>query len=137
MTEPTPIATLFYDSDCGFCVWCTAKVMALDRRRQLRYRPIQDPASAALLRPVPEDRRLDSWHLVTAGGRVHSGGRAFVPLLRRLPAGRPAAAILRWIPPTLLDRAYYVVAKRRAGAGRFLTEGARRRSRARVARHVA
>src|SRR4051794_25261437 len=131
MVNASPRATLFYDSDCGFCVWCVAKVMAWDRGDRLHYMPIQDPASVESLRPVPESRRLQSWHLATADGQVHSGGRAFVPLLRRLPGGRPCAAILDRVPPTALERAYRAVAGRRTAAGRLVTSAARRRARAR------
>lgn len=124
--------TVFYDADCGFCLWCVAKVIALDRSHSLRYRPIQDPASVGPLGAIPEGQRLGSWHLATQDGTVYSAGRAFVPLLRTLPRSRAASSALAHIPPALLDRAYYAVAARRTAAGRLLTAGARRRSRATV-----
>jgi predicted DCC family thiol-disulfide oxidoreductase YuxK len=128
---PTP-ATVFYDADCGFCVWCVARVMAWDRRGRLRFAPLQDQVAAAPVREqVDDDRLMESWHLVTEDGRVYSAGGAFVPLLRRLPGGRLLAPIAERFP-RLLDHAYYWVADRRSGFGRLLTEGARQRARARV-----
>jgi predicted DCC family thiol-disulfide oxidoreductase YuxK len=125
-------ATVFYDSDCGFCLWCVAKLMAWDRRGRLRYVPLQDSVAAAPVRDqVGDDRLMESWHLLTDDGRVYSAGRAFVPLLRHLPGGRPIAAVAERFP-RLLDRAYYSVADRRSGFGKLLTDGARRRARARV-----
>jgi predicted DCC family thiol-disulfide oxidoreductase YuxK len=141
--EPTterPITkspTVFYDSDCGFCVWCVAQVIALDRSRKFRYRAIQDPRSAGPLSVVLSDQRLRSWHFVASDGTVHSAGHAFAPLLRELPLGRPVAAGLELIPAALLDRAYYAVAARRSRAGALLTRRARRRSRASVRRRTA
>lgn len=125
-------ATVFYDADCGFCVWCVAKVMAWDTRARLRFAALQDQAASAPVRAhVGADRLMESWHLLTEDGRVYSAGRAFVPLLRRLPGGRLLAPIAERVP-RLLDRAYYWVADRRSAFGRLVTEGARHRARARV-----
>ena len=126
-------ATVFYDADCGFCVWSVAKVMRWDRAGALRYLPLQDPASAALRDQVPADRVMESWHLVTPDGRVRSAGRALPELLRRLPAGRPLAALAARFPRAA-DRVYFAVADRRSAIGRLIPAGARRRARARVAR---
>jgi predicted DCC family thiol-disulfide oxidoreductase YuxK len=136
MGPVTAPATVFYDADCGFCVWCVAKVMRWDRSGELRYLPLQDPASATLGEHVPADRVMDSWHLVTPGGRVHSAGRALPELLRRLPGGRPLAALAARFPRAA-DRAYFAVADRRSAIGRLIPAGARRRASARVARRAA
>jgi predicted DCC family thiol-disulfide oxidoreductase YuxK len=125
-------ATVFYDADCGFCVWCVAKVMAWDRRGRLRFVPLQDQSAVAPIREqVGADRSMESWHLLTEDGDVYSAGHAFVPLLRRLPGGRLLAPIAERFP-RLLDRAYVWVADRRSTFGGLLTAGARRRARARV-----
>jgi predicted DCC family thiol-disulfide oxidoreductase YuxK len=125
-------ATVFYDADCGFCIWCVAKAMAWDRQGRLRFVPLQDSVAAAPIREqVGADRLMESWHLLTEDGRVYSAGRAFAPLLRRLPGGRLLAPIAERFP-RLLDRAYFWVADRRSGFGRLLTAGARQRARARV-----
>jgi predicted DCC family thiol-disulfide oxidoreductase YuxK len=124
--------TVFYDSDCGFCVWCVAKVMAWDRAGRLRFAPLQDSHAAAPIREqVGVDGLMSSWHLRTEDGRVHSAGRAFVPLLRRLPGGWLVAPIAERFP-RLVERAYLWVADRRSTFGGLLSAGAKRRARARV-----
>lgn len=76
---------------------------------------------------------MASWHLVAPGGEVHSGGRAFAPLMRLLPAARPLAlAFARF--PSAADRVYVAVADRRAVLGRLVSSGARARARSRVER---
>jgi predicted DCC family thiol-disulfide oxidoreductase YuxK len=119
------VATVLYDDDCGFCVWCMGKVLALDRRGVLEPVALQDPRAEALLPGMDEETRMRSWHLVE-NGRVSSAGGAFGPLLRLLLGG-PAAA--------LADRAYYAVANRRSTFGKLVTEAAKRRARARIAEH--
>jgi predicted DCC family thiol-disulfide oxidoreductase YuxK len=119
------VAIVLYDDDCGFCVWCMGKVLALDRRGVLEPVALQDARAQALLPGMDEETRMRSWHLVE-DGRMSSAGQAFVPLLRLL-LGAPAAA--------LVDRAYYAVANRRSAFGKLVTEAAKRRARARIAEH--
>src|SRR4030081_2480108 len=77
-------ATLLYDRDCGFCRWTVARVLRRDRNRDLSAVSIQSHEGQRLVAPVPQDRRLDSWHLVLGDGRLYSGGAVFGPLLRLL-----------------------------------------------------
>lgn len=80
---------------------------------------IQSPEGQRLLEAVPEDIRLDSFHLVEEGEPVASAGAAVAPLLQRLPAGWPLAAIARRFPvPT--ERAYRFIAGHRTVLGRML-----------------
>jgi predicted DCC family thiol-disulfide oxidoreductase YuxK len=128
------VATLFYDSDCGFCRWAVAKVAAWDRDARLRLVPLQDTAEAdRLLGPMDPETRMESWHLVTGGGEVHSAGRGVAPLLRLLPGGRAAARIVEAAQP-VADGAYRFVAGHRAAFGRLVTRGARRRADERLRR---
>lgn len=126
-------ATILYDDDCGFCVWCLTKVLALDRGRRLRPVALQDPYAEALLEGMDRDARMASWHLVTEDGRVFSAGAAFVPLMTVLPVPGAIAGLLERAP-RLVDRAYFAVAERRTALGRLLPAAARRRSRARLER---
>ena len=112
---------LLYDSDCGFCRWSVDKVLAWDRRRRLRAVALQDPEAANLLGPI--DTKMDSWHLVTSDGRVHSGGAALAPLLRLLPGGRPLGALFVAFPG-ITDRAYRLVAHNRDRFGRLVGQSA-------------
>lgn len=127
---------VLYDRDCGFCRWALSKLLAWDRRRRLRPVALQDPEAGRLLAGMPEETRMASWHLVDEGGRVSSGGRGFVPLLRVLPGGRPLADVAARIPGPL-DRAYRFVAGRRSKLGPLLSDGAKRRADRRIAARAA
>src|SRR5919206_2240432 len=105
-------ATLLYDEDCGFCRWATARLLAWDRGGAVRAVPIQGPEGARLLASVPPERRLQSWHLVTGEGTLHSGGAAIAPLARLLPLGAPVAALAAPAPRTT-ERMYRAVARHR------------------------
>ncbi|MBM6700626.1 DUF393 domain-containing protein, partial [Bifidobacterium pullorum subsp. saeculare] len=74
MTAAEQERVVLYDSDCGFCKWSLDKLLAWDRRRALRPVPIQSGEGQRLLAPIPEARRLDSWHLIAPDGAIHSAG---------------------------------------------------------------
>jgi predicted DCC family thiol-disulfide oxidoreductase YuxK len=126
-----PEATLFYDSDCGFCRWCLGKVLAWDRRRALRPVALQSEQASRLLAGMPEEKRLASWHLVDGDGAVRSAGAAFPGLFRLLPGGAPLAALTSRAPRAT-DRAYRWVAGNRSRWGRLVTDGAKRRADRRI-----
>lgn len=119
-------ATLLFDADCGFCRWCTVRILGWDRRNRLRAVPLQSAEADRLLH-LDEPRKMASWHLVV-DGKVFSAGGAVAPLARLLPGGRPIA----WAAdaaPGLTERAYRWVAAHRSWLSR-LVRGSRRRSRA-------
>jgi predicted DCC family thiol-disulfide oxidoreductase YuxK len=105
-------ATVLYDADCGFCKWSLDKLLAWDRAHRLTSVAIQSPEGRRMLAGVPEEKRLDSWHLVLPGGELRSAGAAAGPLAELLPGGRPLAALLESFPKTT-DRAYRYVADHR------------------------
>jgi predicted DCC family thiol-disulfide oxidoreductase YuxK len=127
-----PEATLLYDRDCGFCRWCLAKVLAWDRRRAVRPVALQSERAGELLRGVPDEERMASWHLVDGEGTVRSAGAAFPGLFRLLPGGAPLAALAARAPRAT-DRAYRWVAQNRSRWGKLVTEGAKRRADERIA----
>jgi predicted DCC family thiol-disulfide oxidoreductase YuxK len=105
-------AAILYDRSCGFCRRSVERVLRWDRNRRLRPVALQDPEADRLLEGMDEERKMASWHLVTADGAVYSAGAAFPPLLRRLPGGRPLAWLAAALPgPT--ERAYRYVARTR------------------------
>jgi predicted DCC family thiol-disulfide oxidoreductase YuxK len=124
-------ATILYDRDCGFCRWSLAKLLAWDRAGRLRPLPIQSAEGQRLLADVPEDERLDSWHLVDADGRVSSGGDAFPAVFRLLPGGRPLGALASALPGPS-RAAYGLVARGRGFLGRGLSRRAIERATARI-----
>src|SRR5688500_13344624 len=95
-----PVATLFYDADCGLCCWTAAKVVVWDRDGAVRLVPLQDRAEAdRLLGPMDEETRMGSWHLVGADGNVCSAGDGVAPLLELLPRGALPARLARALEP--------------------------------------
>jgi predicted DCC family thiol-disulfide oxidoreductase YuxK len=110
---------VLYDEDCGFCRWSLDKLLAWDRRRALQSVSIQSARGRELLAEVPEDRHLDSFHLVGPDGTVRSAGAAMGPLAELLPGGRPLAAVFRTFP-RLTERAYRLVANNRNRLARLL-----------------
>jgi predicted DCC family thiol-disulfide oxidoreductase YuxK len=126
--EPeAPSHTIVYDAGCRFCRWSLAWVLRWDRRRRLRPLSLDAEEAERLLAETDPERRVASWHLVDADGRVRSAGGAAPELLRLLPAGRPAAAVLAGAP-RLTERAYRWVADHRTTFGRPI--GARALARA-------
>jgi predicted DCC family thiol-disulfide oxidoreductase YuxK len=124
--------TVLYDRDCGFCRWSLGKLLAWDKRGALRPVAIQSAEGDRLLRGMPEETRLRSWHLVDPDGAVHSGGAAFPGLFRMLAGASPLAAATSRAPGAT-DRAYRWVAGNRSRWGKLVTEGAKRRADARIA----
>lgn len=114
-----PEATLLYDEDCGFCKWSLDKILAWDRSRNLRPLPIQSEEGQRLLAGVPEEKRLDSFHLVDPSGTVRSAGAAGPWLLDLLPGGKPLAATTRALPG-VTERVYRAVANNRDHLARLL-----------------
>src|SRR5437879_10421332 len=107
---------LLYDADCGFCRWSLAKILRWDSRGRIRPVPLQAPEADRLLAGMDEERKMASWHLVTADGRVYSAGDAVPPLARLLPGGAPLA----WLAgafPGATDRLYRWVADHREWLG--------------------
>ena len=116
-------ATVCYDDDCGLCRWCAWQLRRWDRHARLRFVALGDPTADELLRELSPDRRRSSWHLVSADGRVWSGGAAVPRMLELLPGGRPLAALADRFPG-VTERAYRWVADRRDRIGRLLGQEA-------------
>lgn len=111
-------ATVLYDRDCTFCRWSLDKILAWDRG-QLRPVEIQSEEGQRLLAPIPEGERLESWHLLTASGELHSAGAAAAPLADLLPGGRALSLLFRAFPRTT-ERTYRWVASHRSLLTRIL-----------------
>ena len=109
---------ILYDADCGFCKWALGKVLFWDRHERLRPVALQDPEADELLGGMDEERKMESWHLVTPDGEVHSGGEAFAPLAAQLPGAAPLGSLARACPRAT-ERAYRFVADHRALWGKL------------------
>lgn len=127
MSRADDNATVLYDRDCGFCRWTLAQLLRWDRARRLRPVPIQSDEGQRLLARVPEEKRLESWHLVTADGEVRSAEKGFPGLFGRLPAGAPIALFTGALPGPF-GAGYRLLVANRTRLGRRI--GARRRDEA-------
>ncbi|MCB0877155.1 MAG: DCC1-like thiol-disulfide oxidoreductase family protein [Solirubrobacterales bacterium] len=109
---------LLYDADCGFCTLAAKVALRLDEDDRLRAVAIGSEEGQRLLTELPEDLRLDSFHLVTPGGQVISGPDA-APILARLLRGGhvPSRAMRRF--PRQTAAAYGFVSRHRATLGRL------------------
>jgi predicted DCC family thiol-disulfide oxidoreductase YuxK len=116
---------VIYDPDCGFCRVSLAVFLRWDTGGRLRPVALGSDEADSLLAGMPEERRMDSWHLALPGQPVRSAGAAFPELFRMLPGGRPFAALTARFPRAS-DRAYRLVADHRSRLGRALPSAARR-----------
>jgi predicted DCC family thiol-disulfide oxidoreductase YuxK len=111
-------ATVFYDRDCGLCIWSAERLRTWDGRRRLRFVPLRSPEADDVLGGIDPAARAASWHLAI-GDRVWSGGAAIAPLLLLLPGGRPLARLAESLPRTT-DVLYRLMAENRAMIGAAL-----------------
>ncbi len=114
-------AWLLYDADCGLCKFVVARVLELDRARRLRPVALQDEKATKLLPGMSAEERMRSFHLVDAGGTVHSAGDGLAELftpLRRFPR--------------VASRLYWLVAGNRDRLGKVLPGFARRQADRRI-----
>lgn len=124
---------VLYDDDCGVCQTLLAALLAADRRARLRPVALGDPEAAELLAGMTQAERMASWHLLSPTGERRSAGAALAPLLRLLPAGRPAAAAAARLP-WATERGYRWVAGHRAALSRLVPAAVKRRARERLRR---
>ncbi len=127
---------LLYDADCGFCMLTVDILLRWDRHSRLRPVPIQGPEGVRLLPDLSEPERLASFHLVGPDRAVRSGGAALPLLLRLLPAGGPAAALLG-ASPRATDRGYHWIADHRTQLSRTIPQRLKTGAQERVSRLAA
>jgi predicted DCC family thiol-disulfide oxidoreductase YuxK len=116
---------VLYDGDCGLCKWLLAGLLRWDRTQTLHPIALQRPEAAELLKDLPPEERMASWHLITPGGERYSGGAALPPLIGLLPKGRPVAALFAAIPGTT-DSGYRWVAEHRSLLSKLVPSRAKR-----------
>jgi predicted DCC family thiol-disulfide oxidoreductase YuxK len=125
--------TVLYDGDCGFCKWSLAGLLKRDRARRMLPLALQAREADPLLGDLSTDERTASVHVVSPSGERLSGGAAMTALLRLVPRGAPAAAVLARFPRTT-ERAYRWVADHRVRLSRPIPQSAKQKAAAYVAR---
>jgi predicted DCC family thiol-disulfide oxidoreductase YuxK len=94
-----------------------AVVLWWDREGRLRPVALGTEEANTMLAGIPESEQWASWHLVLSGDTVWSGGAAFSPLFRMLPAGAALARIAERFPGAS-ERGYRWVADHRSAFGK-------------------
>ncbi len=122
MTEPLRRPVLLYDGGCRFCRFAARAVATLDRGHELAFLPLDESEAEPLLAPLPEDERLETWHLVAPDGALSGHGTGGVELLGALRLTRPMGELLARVPDRMLDGAYEIVARHRKRLGRFVPD---------------
>ena len=129
---PAPSLTVLYDADCGFCRWSVAQLLALDRGGRLMPEPIQSAVGGRLLAGIAPAERLASAHVVTADGRVASGGDAVALVAEVVPGAAVTVPLARALAPAS-RAAYRLVASNRGPLGRRITPAMRDAADVRIA----
>jgi predicted DCC family thiol-disulfide oxidoreductase YuxK len=84
---------------------------------------MRDPDAAALLEPLGEDERFETWHLVRRDGSLVGAGAGLVDLALALPLTRVPGRILARLPGTLVEGGYRLIARHRSRLGRLVPDG--------------
>lgn len=124
--------TVLYDAECGFCRWSLARLLALDRRGRLSPQPIQSETGERLLAGLEPDLHLAAAHVVTADGRVASGGDAVALIAAAGTRNAVAGPLARAIAPVSRS-VYRLVASNRGALGRLVTPSMLQAADARIA----
>lgn len=103
---------LFFDGECGLCNRTVRWLMARDRRRVLRFAPLQGKLAALKLPAFPAGFEEGSVVLWDEAG-VHYRSDATLRAVARLGGVWRAAGALLWVPKMLRDRVYRWVARNR------------------------
>lgn len=109
--------TLFFDRACGLCEAAVRFLARADRHGTLVFQPLGGEEFIAL---VPSGVRAglpDSLVLLPGDGRVLVRSAAVLEALDGIGgAWRWVARVSRWVPESLRDRVYDIVARNRGGA---------------------
>lgn len=108
----TPI--LLYDGVCALCNGAVRFILRRDRRRTVRFAPLQGETAAGILARHPDLRGLDSMVWIDTGGCVRTRSDAALRIGRYLGGvWGVLAAIARIVPAALRDAVYDLVARTR------------------------
>lgn len=116
-TENDP-AWVLYDGLCGLCDRAVRRLLARDRRRALRFAPLEGATAAAVRARHPALPDADETFVLVEspgapGERVRVRSDAAIAAVARLGGVWRLVQALRIVPPPLRDAVYRFVARRR------------------------
>ncbi len=107
-----PRNVVFFDGVCGLCNWSVDFILSRDRRRTIRFSPLQGETAARWI-PNPESQ-LSTFVWLDHDGRIFVRSAAAVRVLRQLGGVWSFLAALLWIVPLpLRDIVYRIIATNR------------------------
>ena len=93
-TGNQPLAAIFYDAACPFCVNMVERFHRSLVRRRFEFTPLQTPGACGML-GVDDDHLLDEMRLRLRDGQVFAGADAVAEIARRIWWGWPLWALSR------------------------------------------
>lgn len=111
-------AWVLFDGRCGLCDASVRWLIRRDRRRALRFAPLEGAAAAGVRARHPDLPDADETMVLVEGPgtgseRVRVRSDAALAILARLGGVWRMAALFRVVPPSVRDLSYRFVARRR------------------------
>jgi predicted DCC family thiol-disulfide oxidoreductase YuxK len=112
LASPPAHPTVFFDGVCGLCNRFVDRLLRADKRRVLRFAPLQGETARALLPPLPDDAA--DWTVIYLDERgMHVRSDAALEIWRRLGGVRGLLALARFVPRFVRDPIYRWIARHR------------------------
>lgn len=112
LMELTDHPVLFFDGVCNLCNGFIDFLVRRDRKRQLRFAPLQGRAASFALPAHDAQADFDSVILVD-GGLIYTRSTAALRSIAKLGGVWSGAKALLWIPTPIRDGVYRLIAKNR------------------------
>jgi predicted DCC family thiol-disulfide oxidoreductase YuxK len=103
---------IFFDGVCGMCNAFVDFVLRVDRQEKFLFAPLQGSFARELLPPLSEDPH--EWSIVYIDERgIHDQSEASLQVCRRLGGMWWLLSLARYIPQSIRNPAYRVIARNR------------------------
>ena len=112
MSSETDI--IFFDGECGFCDTAVRQIMQIDRKRHLRFAPLQgETANRLLSEELRNPENLKTLVYLDVSQKVWTKSEATIEILKRVGGFWKVAALAKILPVGFRDWFYDRVAERR------------------------
>ena len=108
-----PDGLMLFDGVCNLCNGAVRTVMAINRRSEIRFVPLQTPYGQKLAARLGVDPHSPDSLVFFDHGQALTKTAAFAAILRRTPRPWRWLAVIDRLPPRLTDTVYDWVARRR------------------------
>ena len=105
---------VFFDGECGFCDTAVRQIMQIDRRRYLRFAPLQGQTATRLLdESLRTPENLKTLVYLDRAQKVWTKSEATLEILKRVGGFWKLASLAKILPVGFRDWFYDRVAERR------------------------